>query len=486
MMNTIVKPMIAAAGLFLAMTGCKIEDPDFFVPEVSILQTEETVTFDANGGTYTFDVEANCDWSVLCPADWVTLSASAGNLNSQITISISSSKLARNTTLTVYSNEVEAKQASFKITQNGVVEISSVSTPIASETETTDGTKATLRASYTGLSISETDVITAGFLITDAAGATAEHDATVDRVNSIIEVQLTGLTKDSEYTAVAWAQLNDMEKVTSQSMTFTPTSVPKAIVSVDAPEVTGARSDEGTTATLSGKYTAVSIESSDVISAGFILSTQSGESIPVPATVDKENGTFTAFAENLVTGTAYTCSAWVQLNDMPEVASTENTTFTPSISQPITIVADFSSNDLWQLPDSEKNMVAEEKTITDANNYTWTISGGCIKNGSLWLACNGKSGFGGYIILPQLKDMTVTSIDFPNDGTGKSGKARVTISVSTDNGNSFTPIPECEGVALGKFDLTNQKPGSIYKIENVIADGAIHENTSLMLSVKQV
>ena len=216
-MNTIVKPIIAAAGLFLAMTGCKIEDPDFFVPEVSILQTEETVTFDANGGTYTFDVEANCDWSVLCPADWVTLSASAGNLNSQITISISSSKLARNTTLTVYSNEVEAKQASFKITQNGVVEISSVSTPVASETETADGTKATLRASYTGLSISETDVITAGFLITDAAGATAEHDATVDRVNSIIEVQLTGLTKDSEYTAVAWAQLNDMEKVTSRT-----------------------------------------------------------------------------------------------------------------------------------------------------------------------------------------------------------------------------------------------------------------------------
>ena len=467
-MNTIVKPIIAAAGLFLAMTGCKIEDPDFFVPEVSILQTEETVTFDANGGTYTFDVEANCDWSVLCPADWVTLSASAGNLNSQITISISSSKLARNTTLTVYSNEVEAKQASFKITQNGVVEISSVSTPVASETETADGTKATLRASYTGLSISETDVITAGFLITDAAGATAEHDATVDRVNSIIEVQLTGLTKDSEYKAVAWAQLNDMEKVTSQSMTFTPTSVPKAIVSVDAPEVTGARSDEGTTATLSGKYTAVSIESSDVISAGFILSTQSGETIPVPATVDKENGTFTAFAENLVTGTAYTCSAWVQLNDMPEVASTENTTFTPSISQPITIVADFSSNDLWQLPDNKDAMVQEEKSITDNDGYTWIIYGGCINSGCLWLASDAKSGYNGYIILPQLKDMTVTSIDFPNDGSGASGSARITIHVSTDNGSSFTQIPGCVGVKPGKFDLANQKPGSIYKIENVV------------------
>lgn len=468
-MNSIAKTMIISVSAVFSVYSCKIADPDFFVPEVTINQATDPVTFGPEGGNYSFNVEANCDWSILCPADWVVLSATSGNLDGTVTINIPDTKLERNTTVTVYSNEVEAKKASFKIVQYGVVEISSVSRPIALNTETASGSEATLKAGYTGLSISDDDVITAGFVI-EADGETAiEKDADViDRDNSTIEASLTGLTKNKEYTCKAWAQLNDMEKVYSESMTFTPTSIPKAIVSVAVPEVTGARSEDGTTATLSSSYTAVSLEDSDIVTAGFVLVTASGENIPVSAAVDKTTGTFTAFAENLVTGTTYTCTAWARVNDMENVESEGSVEFTPSISRPVTVTADFSSNDIWQLPDNKDAMVQEEKTVIDNDGYTWIIYGGCISNGCLWLACDAKSGYNGYIILPRLEDMTVTSIDFPNDGSGASGSARITIHVSTDNGNSFTQIPGCVGVKPGRYELANQKPGSIYKIENVV------------------
>ena len=80
--------------------------------------------------------------------------------------------------------------------------------------------------------------------------------------------------------------------------------------------------------------------------------------------------------------------------------------------------------------------------------------------------------------------MTVTSINFPNDGPGSSGKARITISVSTDGGASFTVIPECQGVTLGKFELTGQKPGSIYKIENVEVDGNSGYSKTVKLTIE--
>lgn len=483
MMNPVLKTMVIAASVW-SVYSCKIADPDFFVPEVKIVQTGEPVTFSSEGGSYSFDVEANCDWSILCPADWITMSAYSGNLNASISITVPESKLSRNTTITVYSNEVEAKSASFNIVQNGVVEISSVSKPIAVETESADGTSATIRASYTGLSISDTDVITAGFVITDQAGTSTEYNASVDRESSFIEATITGLTKDKEYTCTAWVQLNDDNKVSSETMNFTPTSVPKAILSVSTPEASGTRSESGTVATLTSSFTSASVESSDVISAGFILVFDSGTTIPLDAEVDRQANTFSANAENLVTGTSYTCTSWVQLNDYAKVESEGSISFIPTISEPVTIIADFTSNELWHLPDNKDAMEAVEKAVTDDNGYTWKISGGCINSGCLWLACQAKSSFNGYIITPELKDMTVTSINFPNDGPSSSGKARITISVSTDGGASFTVIPECQGVTLGKFELTGQKPGSIYKIENVEVGGNSGYSKTVKLTIE--
>ena len=129
-------------------------------------------------------------------------------------------------------------------------------------------------------------------------------------------------------------------------------------------------------------------------------------------------------------------------------------------------------------------MEQKEVSVTDNDGYTWKIFGGCINSGCLWLACQSKSKFSGYVILPQLDDMTVKSISFPNDGPSPSGKARITISVSEDGGSSFTPLPDCTQVACGTFQLSDQKPGSIYKVENVDAGGTNGFSKTVNLTIQ--
>jgi hypothetical protein len=80
--------------------------------------------------------------------------------------------------------------------------------------------------------------------------------------------------------------------------------------------------------------------------------------------------------------------------------------------------------------------------------------------------------------------MTVKSISFPNDGPSPSGKARITISVSEDGGSSFTPLPGCTQVACGTFQLSDQKPGSIYKVENVDAGGTNGFSKTVKLTIQ--
>ncbi|MFR4850728.1 hypothetical protein, partial [Alistipes finegoldii] len=178
-----------------------------------------------------------------------------------------------------------------------------------------------------------------------------------------------------------------------------------------------------------------------------------------------------------------TCVAWACLNGGARVEGLP-TTFRPTVSEPVTIVADFSSNALWGLPESNSAMEQKEVSVTDNDGYTWKIFGGCINGGCLWLACQSKSKFSGYVILPQLDDMTVKSISFPNDGPSPSGKARITISVSEDGGSSFTPLPDCTQVACGTFQLSDQKPGSIYKVENVDAGGTNGFSKTVKLTIQ--
>ena len=71
-MKTGMKQILSALVFLSALTGCKIEDPDFFVREVAFAAAEKEVVFEPAGGTESFSVEANCDWSVSCPAERVT------------------------------------------------------------------------------------------------------------------------------------------------------------------------------------------------------------------------------------------------------------------------------------------------------------------------------------------------------------------------------------------------------------------------------
>lgn len=467
-MKTGMRKLLPLLGLTLALAGCKIEDPDYFVPEVAFTGTDGNVAFDSTGGTREFTIEANCDWSITCPAEWVELSVETGIKNGSLTITVGETKLPRNTTVTLYSNEVEERSSVINISQGGVVEISSVSVAVASNTETAEGTSATLTATYSGISLSESDVIVAGFILTPQSGGNEiEVGATVDRAAESFTADLTGLTTGETYQCIAWAQLNEDPKVSGDPMSFTPKLLPTELQSVGATVASGVKSETGTTATLESSYQAVSLGSGDVITAGFVLTPAGGSPMEVAATVDRKTATFRADVTGLTANTTYTCVAWACLNDGQRVEG-PSMEFTPGVKVAITVEADFSSNALWKLPESKDDITKTEVSVTDTNGYTWKIYGGCINSGCLWLASQAKSGFNGYVILPQLADMTVTSISFPNDGPGASGSARITILVSEDGGNSFTPIPGCTQVTCGTYQLTDQKPGCIYKVENVV------------------
>ncbi|MCM1300436.1 MAG: BACON domain-containing protein [Alistipes senegalensis] len=484
-MKTRTKQILSALVFLSALTGCKIEDPDFFVPEVAFVATEKEVVFDPAGGTESFSVESNCDWSVSCPAEWVTLSVETGDRNGTVEIVVEPTKLPRKTTVTLYSNEVESRTSVISIVQNGVVEISSVSAPIVSDFVSASGTTATLRAIYSGISIAESDAITAGFILTlhSGEGTAVEVPATVDRAAETFRAELTELIQNETYDCVAWARLNDDPKVCGEPASFTPILLPTELKSVGATIVSGQNSETGTTATLESSYVAVSLGSEDVVTAGFTLTSDGGAPFEIPAVVDAENSAFKADATGLVADTDYTCIAWACLNGGERVEGLP-TTFRPTESKPVTIVADFSSNALWGLPESNSSMEQKEVSVTDEDGYTWKIFGGCIADGCLWLACQSKKSFNGYVILPQLNDKTVKSISFPNDGKSPSGKARITISVSEDGGSSFTPLPGCIQVACGTFKLSDQKPGSIYKVENVDASGTNGYSKTVKLTIE--
>ena len=484
------KIIIALLPALLAMTGCKIEGPDFFVPEVSFAEAGSTVDFKPEGGTYTFELESNCDWSVSCPADWVELRLIGGDEETRtaagayiLEVTIAPTKLPRSTTITLYSNEVESRTSVIKIEQSGVVEISTVNAPIVSNTSSATGTTASVRATYTAISLSDSDVVTAGFRLTPQGGATVEVASTLDRDTQTIEASLTDLTQDMVYECVAWARLNSDPEVVSEPTTFQPTLLPTELKSVGDTNVSGAKSATGTTASFESTYVAVSLGEDDVITAGFTV-TDGTTTIEVEATVDKATSKFSGSIDNLTVDTSYTVTAWASLNGEARIEGAP-ATFTTGIVGHITVTADFTKNDLWGLPTKNSNIVAEAVTRTDSDGYTWTIFGGCI-DGCLWLACQNKSGFNGYIILPQLKDHTVQSISAPNDGGSTS--ARLTLWVSNDNGASWETIPGFVEVKPddSPFVLTDQKPGAMYKIEDVMSGstGGYLKNKKLIIEAE--
>ncbi|MGN1220358.1 MAG: hypothetical protein ACI4TU_05420, partial [Candidatus Cryptobacteroides sp.] len=164
----------------------------------------------------------------------------------------------------------------------------------------------------------------------------------------------------------------------------------------------------------------------------------------------------------------YTVYAWAKIRDSQAVNG-EASTFKTEISaaEPVNLVADFTSNDEWGLPTSNSGMEDKEVKVTDKKGYVWTFSGCAISSGSLWTACTSKNKFQGYVILPKFEGLAVTYISFPNDGSSPSGKASITIYVSEDDGKTYKALfSNIKLSAQHEFELTGQKPGSLYKIVN--------------------
>lgn len=260
----------------------------------------------------------------------------------------------------------------------------------------------------------------------------------------------------------------------------------KEITSVGATAASDLLSSDGATATLASTFEAYGIQDSDNVQAGFTI-TGGAEPIEVTGVVNISESKISGSATGLVPDTEYTVKAWMTLNGGSKITGSESTFKTEKevVAEPVTIVGDFTSNDLWNLATDITAATADEVKVTDSNGYTWTISGGAINGECLWLGTTAKVSFDGYVILPQLTGKKVTSISFPNDGPSPSGKARITISRSTDNGASFTDLEGLVDVECGEYELTDQPAGAIYKITNVkISKGGYSKTTKITIKAE--
>ena len=66
--------ILAAAALFV---GCKDPEENSELPSLSVNQTE--ISVDKTGGTQTFTVKSNRDWTVTADADWLAVNPASGN-----------------------------------------------------------------------------------------------------------------------------------------------------------------------------------------------------------------------------------------------------------------------------------------------------------------------------------------------------------------------------------------------------------------------
>ena len=246
----------------------------------------------------------------------------------------------------------------------------------------------------------------------------------------------------------------------------------KEIASVAATVAEGLVSTDGTTANFSSSFTAYGIKAEDTVTAGFTITSEGGEPIEVEGTIDAAASTFTGSATGLVAGTAYSVKAWARINSDEKVYG-EPLAFQTEVevvAQPVTVIADFSAS-IWSvLPTDIASPNTTEMEITDSDGYKWIVFGGAIVDNCLRLESTAKGTIDGYIILPKLEGKKVTSITVPNDGSGASGSAMVSIYVSTDGGTTFTSAgTDYYDKKPGTFEFSDQPEGAIYKIANTTA-----------------
>ena len=100
---------VFAAGLLLF--SC---DKTQQVTELSV--NEKAANFEAAGGDKSITVTSNADWTVSCPADWVTVTPKAGSGNGSIKISVTANEAfdVRSTDITVTAGD---KTQTIKVSQ---------------------------------------------------------------------------------------------------------------------------------------------------------------------------------------------------------------------------------------------------------------------------------------------------------------------------------------------------------------------------------
>lgn len=453
----------------LSMASCQLHQPDFFVPMADFEKTDDLV-IGSNGDNGTLKISSNTQWIAESSMEWLTLSKTEGTDNGEITYTITPTKIARRAEIILYPVEIPDRTSKIVVRQSGAYEISEAGKPEVTNTVSITGKTATVNASFEGYSLTTNSNVKGWFQLSDGKTESRKVDAVVNAEFKTLHAALDNLTPETEYSIVTYVQLDEMTPVYSEATKFKTEIVPPTIESVGGTTASNLSSKTGKTAKLSGTFTGMSLTDASIINAGFTLSAAGVEAFNVNANTtltDMTKGSFTAEVDNLVAEKEYTVYAWVKIRD-GQAVNGESSKFKTEISavEPVNLVADFTSNEIWGLP-SDSGMENKEVKVTDDKGYTWTFSGCAISSGSLWTACKAKKGFQGYVILPKFEGLTVTYISFPNDGSGSSGKAAVTIYVSEDNGNTYKPL--FSNIKLGtqhEFNLTGQKPGSLYKIMN--------------------
>ena len=111
---------LLSLGLIAILTlgfGCSSKEE--FIPELSVSlenidnPTTRVVTFGNEGGNISMQIEANAQWEIHCPNNWINLSHNKGTGNQSVTISVAHAKESRSAVLKI--SLVEYKQESVSI-----------------------------------------------------------------------------------------------------------------------------------------------------------------------------------------------------------------------------------------------------------------------------------------------------------------------------------------------------------------------------------
>ena len=111
---------LLSLGLIAILTlgfGCSSKEE--FIPELSVslenidTPTTRVVTFGNEGGNISMQIEANAQWEIICPNNWINFSHNKGTGNQSVTISVVPAKESRSAVLKI--SLVEYKQESVSI-----------------------------------------------------------------------------------------------------------------------------------------------------------------------------------------------------------------------------------------------------------------------------------------------------------------------------------------------------------------------------------